>query len=177
MQTGVKVIDIMTEKVVVVKPTETLERCAKLMLKRHLGNVLVMKNEKLLGIITEKDLVREVISKGINAKKTQADQVMSKRIQSISPSADILEAMHHMKTHKIRRLPVIFKKNVIGIITEKDILKIQPAILEIVSKKEALVKPKKSRYIEGECDNCDSFAQLKETNGQFLCEECIDEEN
>jgi len=176
MKTGVKVTDAMTQAPIVVKPTETLQKCAKLMLKRKIGNVLVMKKEKLVGIITEKDLVRDVVSKGLDPKKTLINEVMTKNIKTISPNKDIIEAMQHMRASKVRRLPVVFKGNVIGIITQKDIIKIQPAILEITAERGKIKMEKKEKYIEGVCEICENYAQLHEVDGKYVCAECLDQQ-
>ena len=175
MKTGVKVGDAMTEAPVVVKPSETLQKCAKLMLKRKIGNVLVIKKEKLLGILTEKDLVRDVVSKGLDPKKTLIEDVMTKRMKTIEPDRDIIEAMQHMKANKVRRLPVLHKDKVVGIITQKDIIRLQPAILEVIADRGKIKIPKKEKYIEGICEICESYAQLKDREGKFICTECIDQ--
>jgi CBS domain-containing protein len=175
MKTGVKVMDAMTHAPVVAKPTSTLQECAKLMFKRKLGNVLIINKEKLKGIITEKDLVRAVVAKGFDPKKTLVEEIMTKKVKTISPNKDIIEAMQHMQASKTRRLPVVFKNNVIGIITDKDIIKLQPAILELIAERGKIKKAKKEKYIEGLCDSCESYARLQEKNGNFICEECIDQ--
>ncbi|MAG78152.1 CBS domain-containing protein [archaeon] len=174
MKTGVKVMDAMTHAPVVVKPSETLQKCAKLMLKRKLGNVLVIKKEKLIGIVTEKDLIRSVIAKNLDPKKTLVEDIMTKKPKTISPNKDIVKAMQHMQTSKIRRLPVVFKGNVIGIITDKDIIKLQPAILELVAGRKTIMQ-KKEKYIEGICESCENYAQLHENNGKYICAECLNE--
>ena len=79
MKTGVAVMDAMTNSPVVIKSKETLQSCAKLMLKRKVGSILVMKGEKLLGIVTEKDLVRSVVAKGLNTKTTLVEGIMTKK--------------------------------------------------------------------------------------------------
>jgi len=176
MKTGVQVSDAMTHTPVVVKQSETLQKCAKLMLKRKVGNVLVMRNEKLVGIITEKDLIRDVIAKHLNPKTTLVSEVMTKKVNTISPNKDIVEAMQHMQSKKIRRLPVVLKGNVLGIITQKDIIKLQPAILELVAGRGRLTMKKKEKYIEGVCEVCENYSQLHDDNGRFICAECMDQE-
>ena len=165
MKTGVKVGDAMTEAPVVVKPSETLQKCAKLMLKRKIGNVLVIKKEKLIGIVTEKDLVRDVVSKGLNPKKTLIEEVMTKRMKTIEPDRDIVEAMQHMRANKVRRLPVLHKDKVVGIITQKD----------VIADRGKIKIPKKEKYIEGICEICESYAQLHDREGKYICAECIDQ--
>jgi CBS domain-containing protein len=175
MKTGVKVMDAMTHAPVVARPSATLQECAKLMIKRKLGNVLIIRKEKLKGIVTERDLIRATIAKRFDPKKTQVEEIMTKKVKTISPNKDIVEAMQHMQASKIRRLPVVFKGNVIGIITDKDIIKLQPAILELIAERGKIKKSRKERYIEGICDSCESYAQLHEKDGNFICEECLDQ--
>ena len=94
MKTGVKVMDSMTHAPAVVKPSESLQKCAKLMLKKKLGNVLIIKNEKLKGIITEKDLIRAIVAKGLDPKKTQVEEIMIRTYKTI------LVGSRHIILHK-----------------------------------------------------------------------------
>ena len=66
MRTGYKVLDAMTTKPVIVKPGVSLKDCAKIMEKEHVGSVVVKDNGSVLGIISEQDIVRKVVAKGIN---------------------------------------------------------------------------------------------------------------
>ena len=89
MKTGVKVLDAMTKNPVVVSPEMSLISCAKTMLNHKVGSVLVKDNGNLLGIVTEKDLVRKVVAKNLDTKNTPIKKIMTKRVLTISPNEEI----------------------------------------------------------------------------------------
>ena len=130
MKIGVSVMDAMTKKPVSVSPDENITNCTKIMLDKHVGSLLGKENEKLLGFLTERDLVR-MISMGIEPKTTKVKQIMTTRIITITPEKDIYDAITLMNRENIRRLPVMVNERVIGLITLKDILAIQPTLFEL----------------------------------------------
>ena len=131
VKTGITVMDAMTKKPVSVNPDEFITSCTKIMLEKHVGSLLVRENEKLVGILTERDLVR-LISLGINPNTTKARQIMTTKIVSITPERDIYDAIVLMNTENVRRLPVVLKERVIGLITLRDILTLQPTLFELI---------------------------------------------
>lgn len=176
MKTGLKVIEAMTKRPVIVSPDTTLLDCAKLMLKRKVGSIIVKSNKKVLGILTEKDILRKVVAKNLDTKKIPVSQVMTKRLCTISPHEDIYDAMYLMSRYNVRRLPVVKNKEMIGFLTHNDILKIQPDLFEIFSEKiklrEERYKPIGRDYLEGPCANCGSYGQLFKRRKKFVCEAC-----
>jgi signal-transduction protein with cAMP-binding, CBS, and nucleotidyltransferase domain len=131
MDTGVKIADAMSQSPKNISEDASILDCAKVMLEKRVGSLLVINEEMLEGIITEKDVVR-VIAKGLDPTNTTVGEIMSTRIHSSKPDDDLTEAMHHMYKNKVRRLPVIHKGKIVGIITMTDILRIQPALFELV---------------------------------------------
>jgi len=131
MKTGIKVMDAMTKKPASVAPDETIIDCTKLMLDKHVGSLLIKENEKLLGFLTERDLVK-MVSLGIDPRTTKVKQIMTTRIVTISPEKDIYDAIILMNKEDIRRLPVIINDKIIGLITLRDILTIQPTLFDLI---------------------------------------------
>jgi|SRR3989344_7506744 len=129
METGIKVLDAMTKKPTFIDPNRTVRECTQIMLDNKVGSLLVNENEKLMGFLTERDLVR-MISLGIDPNTTKVRQVMTTKIISISPEKDIYDAIVLMNKEDVRRLPVILNNKVIGLITLRDILTIQPTLFE-----------------------------------------------
>src|SRR3989344_7011684 len=176
MKTGIAVSDAMTTKPVTIGTDETVLAAVKLMQKKHVGSLLVVKNDALKGIFTERDLVR-VVAKGVNLKELKISEVMITHLHTAKPSDDLAEAIHHMQKNKVRRLPIVYKNKVVGMLTQQDIIRVQPALWEILMGRGAIkVKKEKKKYMEGECDICENFAELHEHNGQYLCAECLEEE-
>jgi len=132
MKTGIKVADAMTKKPIIVDPETPIHECSKLMLKEKVGSLIVRSSSKAIGIISEKDIVERVVAKSLDPRKVLAKEIMSKRLITIKPHQDILEALQLMKIEKIRKLPVIDdEENFIGLLTTKDVLRLQPALIEI----------------------------------------------
>jgi len=180
MEYGIKVGDIMTRSLVSVTPKTNLQECAKLIIKKRVGGLIVLEKEKLKGVVTEKDIIWAIVKKSKkDLKDIKASDLMKRRVITIKPSADIIEAMRRLRKHKIRRLPVLEYGNVIGIITMKDILKIDPGLFKMVVEsikiKEQTKKIKASdKAIKGcgICEDCGEYDLLNNDAGQSLCENC-----
>lgn len=181
MKTGIKVGDIMTRNFVSVGPKTSIHECVKIMVKNKVGSAVVMSDKKLKGIITEGDIMR-AIAKKISLKEP-VSKIMTKKVYSIRASKDIYDAIVLMKKKKVRWLPVVIKKHVIGFLTEKDILKIQPELFEIVVENlhiaEEKEKWKRIKAVdeygwvkEGPCDECGAFDLLYKVGNRYLCANC-----
>lgn len=163
-RTGYKVMDAMTKQPVVVKPGEKLESLAKKMARHHVGSLVVKDKEKLLGMITEQDVVRKVIAKNINPYKLKVKDIMEKNLVTISSEQDIYEALVLMKEHNIRHIPVMDGKKMAGFLTIKDILKIQPELFELMVEKFELREEKNKpvrKILEGNEEVCEFCGSVK----------------
>ncbi|MBN1156323.1 CBS domain-containing protein [Candidatus Woesearchaeota archaeon] len=178
MKTGYKVCDAMTRSPVSIDDNVTLEQCARMMEKNHVGALLVKDNGKLLGLLTEQDIVRKAIAKGMVPGRTKVKNIMVTRVKTIAPEKDIYDALTVMRNMNIRHLPVIDGTKMIGLLTLKDILKIQPQLFELmVEKFELREEENKPIFGEGEegiCESCGTKSKhLNEVKGTLLCSECI----
>jgi CBS domain-containing protein len=183
---GVKVGDIMNQNLVSIRPEETLEKCANKMIEKRAGILIVRDKEKLNGVLTKKDIIW-ALTKNANFREIKAKDIMSRKVVTISPSRDIYDALVLMKEKKKRWLPVTDKGNVIGMITIKDILKIEPSLFDIAMQnmyiREEKEKMQKLKVIdelekeellikEGLCMECGSERILENMNGKMLCRQC-----
>lgn len=185
---GIKVGDIMTRNFVSVKPETNLIECAKNMIKKRVGSLILIENKKLRGLVSERDVIWALAKKPQESlKKIEAKDVASRKTVTIKPSADLYDAIRKMKKSGYRRLPVVVKDNVIGILTIKDILRVEPSLMESareimeireegqkLKKREALVRgatwPR--WYKEGMCEECGNFDVLYKVDNRLLCEPC-----
>jgi len=178
MKTGFKVCDAMTERPFSIPQTATVEHCAKQMDANHIGGILVKDNGKLLGILTEQDIVRRVIAKGLQPNKTPVAEVMEKQMVTIAPDQDVYDALILMRDLNIRHLPVMDKGHMLGLLTLKDVLKIQPQLFELLVDRfeirEADRKPVfQYRKSEGICELCGEYdEEVKEVDGSVVCRKC-----
>lgn len=180
MKTGYNVIDAMTRMVVTVSLDTSIQECSILMAQEKIGSVVVKEGESVRGIITETDIVRKVVAHNLHVVSTTAKKVMTPRIVSIEPEKDIYDALVVMRDADIKHLPVIDKGKLSGILTMKDILKIEPQLFDLVVEKYRLReeenKPVSTRK-EGRCDLCgDYFENLNDADGMSLCNECLDQQ-
>lgn len=130
METGIKVGDVMTFRPISVKPDTTLKECAKIMKENHVGSLLITEGEKLVGIATEQDFVRKGLGQLETPEKQKVSRILSNSIVQIGPEEDITIALRTMNDYNIRHLPVLNNGKLVGLITSKDILKIQPHLFE-----------------------------------------------
>jgi signal-transduction protein with cAMP-binding, CBS, and nucleotidyltransferase domain len=174
MNTGYKVCDAMTKKPVLIAPDATIEECARVMNNQRLGSLLVQKDNKLLGIITDQDIVRKIIAKGVDPKSAKVDKHMVKELLTTSPEKDIFEAITLMANKNVKQLPVMDKGQMIGILTQKDILKIEPELFDLlVDKLEIREEPHKPIMNEGDCEECGNYSnRLVNRDGALICNKC-----
>jgi signal-transduction protein with cAMP-binding, CBS, and nucleotidyltransferase domain len=177
MRTGVKIADAMTARPISVEPDKTIEECAGVMQKSHVGSLVIMKGQKLAGIITEQDIVRKVVAKKLSPSKTKVKDVMITELITADPADDIYDALVLMRDNNIRHLPVTHKGKLEGYLTIKDVLKIQPQLFEIIVEKfelrEEQNKPLGVGPGEETCDICGLPSdQLYEVDGEMCCRLC-----
>lgn len=180
-ETGVKVGDLMTRNFIWVSPATNLQKCAKLMLKKRVGSLIVKEGDKLKGILTEKDIVWVVLKK---SKKDLSSiivgDVMRRKVISIKPSSDIMEALSKMKKKKLRRLPVVENNRVIGMLTVNDILKIDPSLFATISENQKIreesekLKHRKTMRKVAKCEECGETDLVSRDGETWLCQRCYD---
>ncbi|OYT57799.1 hypothetical protein B6U70_02005 [Euryarchaeota archaeon ex4484_162] len=177
MHGKVLVKEVMRAKVITVEPNTTVREAAQLMRKKKVGSVIVVE-DKPVGILTESDIIEKIVAEDKKASDVLVKEIMTSPIIVIDPYIDLEEAMKTMSTCNIRRLPVIENGRLIGIITQKDVLRFSPTLLEISrewSKIESNVPYRKSQIFSGKCEDCGALStNLREVDGRLLCEDCAE---
>ena len=139
MNTGYRVQDVMRSNVLTATPETPIIECARQMADKEVGSLVLLNSEgKIQGILTEQDLSRKVVAKGIDPKQTAAARVMARSVITISPEKDIYDAIVLMGKNRIKHLPVKKENRIAGIISFKDIIRIEPALIEILSFKSSI---------------------------------------
>ena len=128
-----KIKDFMKRELVRVTPDTSVRKVAEVMAKKHVSSAIVCENKKLLGIITEKDLARKIVAKGLDADKALAKDIMTTNLVTVEPETSLYDAMLKLNKKKLTHLPVVKGKEIIGIITSMDILRVQPSYMEILA--------------------------------------------
>ncbi len=176
MNTEVLVRDAMAQKIVTIEPEATSDKAAKLMAKNGIGCVIVAKNEKPIGIVTERDISYRVVAKNKLPSSVKVKDIMAHPLKTITPEKNLTEAGRMMVKNNIRRLPVVENKKLVGIITDRDILAIAPHTIEILKELSAIGErePSSKEVPEsGTCEVCGDYGvTLHEVDGTYMCESC-----
>ena len=106
-----------------ITPDESVLDAIKLMAEKKVGALLVMENEKLVGIISERDYARKVILQGKSSKQTPVSEIMTANVHRILPEQTVEDCMEIMTEKRFRHLPVLEGENVIGVISIGDLVK------------------------------------------------------
>lgn len=96
----------------------TIQDAAKAMVESHIDSILVFENDKIIGMVTEKDILYDVVAKGLNPTKTILKEITKSPLITISKKSPVKEALELMKKYDIRRLVVVDKRPM-GLITQK----------------------------------------------------------
>jgi len=112
----------MTSPVRTMESNGTVAAAAKIMVQHDIGSIVVVEGKKPVGIITERDITKQVI-KGEGVLKETVKNVMTKALVTAPPSMPVQEAFELMLMNKVRRLPIIESNNIVGIVTAKDLMR------------------------------------------------------
>ena len=124
----------MTKRVMVIGPDATIKNAAGIMTKYRVGCLVVMEDNKLVGILTELDIIWKVVAGDLNPNTTKVSDVMTKKVLTIQANKTLEDATHIMVENKIKKLPVLEGDKLVGIITATDLISVQPKMIESLAK-------------------------------------------
>ncbi|MHA1905711.1 MAG: CBS domain-containing protein [Candidatus Thorarchaeota archaeon] len=179
---SMSVRDIMSVNVVTISPDASILDVAKLMNEMDLGSIVIVDRERPVGIITEADIVRRVVSEGRDVNTTKAQEVMTSPLFYVAPTTALTEAMRIMARSNIRRVVVLKNDSLAGIITSRDILKWSPELIDVLVESLRLKNSQEEHddldedeIFEhgGLCDICGEFStDLVMEDGRYICMSC-----
>lgn len=178
MPTGIKVKEAMVSRVVTAIPSQTILEASKIMKKEDVGSLIIVEGNKPIGIITREDIINKVIVKELVASNTLIQDIMTKDLITCPPECDISEAARLMSKNRYERIPVVSMGKLVGIISSREIAKVAPAALEILTEHLRIEEPQKveDEIQEGECEKCGNYAEeLHNINDTWICDSCKDE--
>lgn len=168
--------EAMSSPVITIDEDRNIVEVAKMMKKNNVGAVIVAGGDaKPVGIVTERDVVVRVVAKGAVPKDVQVKDVMTSPLKMVDPETTLIDAMSMMGRLNIRRLGVTYRGELVGVVSDRDILRMVPTIIEIVQQRsrirsgETLSGPSLAGY----CDRCEIYStNLRPVSGELLCEDC-----
>ena len=128
---SLKVEDVMVEDVVSVSEKATVREAAGLMNKNEIGCLVVVRKGKPVGIVTETDMVKRVILKPVDPEKTKVSEIMSQPLVFGNPQMDVDEASKLMQRQKIKKLPVVERGRLVGLVTTTDLVR-SPEVIKMM---------------------------------------------
>jgi signal-transduction protein with cAMP-binding, CBS, and nucleotidyltransferase domain len=172
----IKVREAMSSPVISVLEDEDIINVARIMREGNVGAIIVTnKDEQPVGIVTERDIVTRVVAQGSSLKNVKARDVMTAPLKMVEPEMTLIDAMSLMDKMNIRRLGVKYKGQLVGIISDRNIIRLVPTIVEIIKERQEIKNY--SRFgssTVGYCTQCESYSMnLRQIDGEFLCEDCI----
>jgi CBS domain-containing protein len=118
---GTKVGDVMTSRPRAVTPQTTLSEVAEVMDTEDVGAVPVVEGDRLVGIITDRDIVIRAIAKGKDPSGMPASEASSRELVTVSPDDDLSDALNLMAQYQVRRLAVTADERLVGVVSQADV--------------------------------------------------------
>jgi len=126
----VKLREIMVSPVITTKKNAKVSEAASTMCANNLGSLVVVDNdEKPVGMVTERDMLRKVIMTSKNPKQTDVSQIMSSPLVTCNPDMEVEHTAKFMLQKDIKRLPIVEEGKIVSIVTFTDIIRAQPQIM------------------------------------------------
>ncbi len=122
-----RVTEVMTEASVTDSAADPLRAAARRMWEQQTGSLLIMADGELIGIITERDIMKAV-ARGHDVETTPVSDVMTKGVLTVEPHTSLHEAARHMAARWIRHLPVVEDGRVIGVVSQRDLIGVLAAL-------------------------------------------------
>ena len=113
--------DVMSEDLKSVEPGTSVADAAKQMKESDIGAILVIDDDELRGLLTDRDIVVKVVAEGRDPDDVEVGDLVSDELETLEPDASLDDALRAMSEHKVRRLPVVEDGKPVGIVTLGDV--------------------------------------------------------
>lgn len=123
-----KISDIMTKNVAKLDVNDTVERAAELMKEYNVGSIPVCRSEKIVGIVTDRDITLRSVAEKQNIQKQTVSEIMTSNPVLGKPEMEVLDAARLMSERQVRRLPIVEGNNLVGIVSLGD-LAVEPRLI------------------------------------------------
>jgi len=179
MKGKLPVSEIMNSNVPHLEPFETVENAAASMVELSTGYVIVIEEGNPIGMVTERDIVRKVVSARKNPARVQVKEIMSSPVVWVPRNTDILDAARQMSKLKIRKLAVMHDGRLLGVVSAQDILGIAPHLIEVTRELANLstetddMLAASIEQASGYCESCKAYSDMLEYHNDILiCPGC-----
>ncbi len=178
MPTRVLVRDIMNSPVISASPDNTIVDVASKMKEHKIGSIVILEQDTPVGVVTDWDIVSSAVARDIKPSTLKASEIMQ-QLHTIEGEDGVTDAARLLRKHNIKRLGVVYKSKLVGIISASDVISVTPDLVDVISEKASLLRGEIGRGIgnvAGYCDECGEWSDLLQfESGTFTCEECRSE--
>ncbi|MDI9616042.1 MAG: CBS domain-containing protein [Methanothrix sp.] len=182
METTMRVREIMSRPVLTVDADMDVLDAASRMISANVGSLIVVREGKPIGIITERDLVKKVVARAEDPRRVRVGDVMNSPLIKIHPDASLRDAAELMLKSGVKRLPVISNDGkLLGIITDTDLvsgasLGLNDILADLIEMhRESVHFHEPSEMVRGICERCGQLSDsLVSVDGEMLCWSCRD---
>jgi len=116
-----QVRDIMEKNVITINHNKTALDASLILKDKEISFLVIINEEKTVGIVSESDIVRKITAKDLNSSKIQLENIMSKNFKWVKPDSEIEDAVQKMLNNNIRRLIVLENEKLVGVITQTNL--------------------------------------------------------
>ncbi|MFC2154651.1 CBS domain-containing protein, partial [Candidatus Altiarchaeota archaeon] len=158
-----RVGDVMTKGVICIDKAESVQIGAELMKDQDIDSLIVTEDGNGIGMVTERDIICKIVAERKDPYKTKIMEAMTSPLITIRPDEDVDDAARIMRDENIRRLVVAEKDNIIGLISDFDITKVEPALHLLIEERSkwdiADLQDLSGGRIAGLCEECDNYSE------------------
>ena len=142
---SLKAEDVMATEVLTLDEDMSVKEAADIMAKEGFSYAIVTKKGEAVGIMTERDILKRIVSEDKNSKKTKVKDIMSSPLVKIERDTDLEKASRLMFEKQIKNLPVAENNRLVGLVNLTDICRVQPEILKVL--KQIIAPPKNIKKV------------------------------
>jgi CBS domain-containing protein len=172
----IKAIDIMTSEVVLARPDMSVAEAARLMNIFRIGGLPVVEEGKLIGMLTERDIMRHVVAANKKASEVLVSDVMTSPPKVFGTLDEPLSSLaEKILKFDVTRIPIVDnERRVVGIVTNRDVVKCSTEYLETLLEQAKIKGELRQDYAAfGKCELCQQPAHLVFKDNRFVCENCL----
>lgn len=170
--------DVMTEGVVAIDENASVKEAAEKMREENIRSIIAVLDQEVVGIIVDRDITYKVTAECKDPSEVKIKDIMSSDLITASENDSVEDIAKAMVKNKISRVPVTRGDNLVGLVSQSNLLKAWPGYIEIIEE-EAKLGASESEVYDGEefqegvCDSCENYSKdLVEVDGRMLCGEC-----
>ncbi len=174
MKARVPVVEIMSTSPITIPVDATVAEAASVMRDREVGSLIVLEDNRPIGIVTERDVVTKVAAGDLSSKGTSVRDIMTSPLVAVHPHQEVAEAAKIMAARRIRRLPVIKEGKLVGMLTENDVIRVWPQLIEVTREWDrAGLETQFAKGVEGHCEACGVYStHLVWDRNLLVCPDC-----